>query len=660
VIWEPGADRALSEDDRKAWDARIDRAEHVRKQHEPIWDKALKRYTDTKADAYDVNALLEFRHVESKKAQLFYQTPEVQLHPIDPANPEIPGEQILPLRQKVLNDRLGPDGTNVKRTVHEALFDCLAPSGFLVTEVGYDVRLAPARDEAGAPILGPDGQPTQVPIWGKPFWTRVSPKKLLIPDDFRSTNFDEAPWLALKLTMPLSRAKKEFALPEDFTGTNRDEAIFEHVEQTSRQSSDPLVEYLKVWYRAELFDASIVNPELFRLLILVKGHDTPVRHVDSPFQSIDAVGQLTSDSMRGNPIHLGTLRDLSDSAYIQSDLAVGAQLSNELGKFRTQLIRNREARMPLTGIDPMGLPAGEVEKIKNGAKVFFTNPGQLANGMNTIVAVATMGTEPRDNYTAQDMIERDWDQAMGRNANTSGQLAQQKRTATEVRSAQTGSSARAESEKDRLREWFIAGVRKFDSVLQRTMAEADLVKILGTQGALLWEQWRALPGCYVYKILPDSGVHVDAQQFRAQKIDEYNMFAKDPQFNGTEIRRNVARALGYDPSKAVLDQPPEAGPEPIKTSFAFKGEDLIGPQSQAVVEILAQMGITVSPAAIETLKAAQVLSQMAALANPDGGEGNGGSSAPLMPAKHGGTAEGAEPVSKHQRERTGGVNGVAA
>lgn len=640
--WNPGAPVELSEDARKAWDGRIDRADRTRKNREKAWEAALERYSRSKAANYDVNALLDFRHVETKKAQLFYQTPEVQLHPIDPENPEIPALALLPLRQKVLNHLLGPDGTDVKRAVHEALFDCLAPSGLLGVEVGYEVRTA--KD----PITGMD-----IPIWGKPFISRFSPKKALIPDDFRSTQYDKAPWLGVKGTMPLARAKREFGLPEDFSGsTNRDESIFDHGERM--ETGDPMVEFTKIWYRAEEFDETIVNPELYRLLILVKGHDQPAKHVDSPFQMIDAMGQLTPMSMRGNPIHLGTLRDLSDSAYVPSDLEMGEQLVNELNKYRTTQTRNRVARSPITEIDPSGFPPDEIEKIKNGEKVVFTNPGVLIAGQQPI-QVAVPGQEPRDNYTAQDYIERDWQGALGTGDNQTGQLAKKKTTATEARITQGNSSARAEAEKDRLREWFIAAVRKFDSVLAWTMTEPDLARILGSQGAAVWAQWRELAGCYVYKILPDSGIHVDAAQFRAQKLDEYNLLRKDPQVNATELLTGVVRALGYDPAKTVLPQAPESGPEPIKTSLAIKVENLIGPTSQATAEILAQQGITLSEGAINALLMGTLAAQLTGQMGPDG--------QPIEPVgdssqKHGGSAPTSPIVNKHQTERTGGVNGV--
>ena len=138
--WQPGIPRKVDGDPIGQWVKRVDRAETKRKRVEKDhgWDEALERYSRSKADRYEVNALLDFRHVESKKAQLFYQTPDVQLLPIDPQIAEVPAEHILPLRQKVLNHKLGADGENVKAEIHEALFDALAPSGFLVTNIGYE------------------------------------------------------------------------------------------------------------------------------------------------------------------------------------------------------------------------------------------------------------------------------------------------------------------------------------------------------------------------------------------------------------------------------------------------------------------------------------------------------------------------------------------
>src|SRR3990167_1031363 len=653
--WQPGATRPLPAVGEKERRSRVDRSDARRKHFEELhgWDRAIERYAKTKQDRYDVNALLDFRHVEGKKAHLFYQTPEIQLLPIDPMIEGIPAEQIMPARQKVLNFKLGPDGENVKAEIHEALFDALAPSGFLCTKIGYEnVMVATPKDPATGlhPMLN-GTEVKEIPIWERCFWTRFSPKKLLIPDDFTSTKFDRAPWLGMKGAMPLSKAKIEFRLPDDFTATtNKDDSVFTHGDSLG-DSGDPLVEYTEVFYRAAHFDPSVKHPELFRRLVLVKGMDTPAVHVDSPYQTIDPqTGRLTDDSMVGNPIHVGTLRDLSDSAYVPSDLSVGEQLSNELNKFRTSAVRGRRKRSPIVVVAET-LGKDYIDKLTANEGPVPVPDQYIQPGGQTAVAVVSTGSEPRDNFTTQDYIERDHERALGSSANQQGQFTKGKRTATEARIVQGNSDARSEAERDRLREYFVAGVRKYDCVLQRFMTPQEIQKILGHAGAQVWEQWKALPGRYLYKIQPDSGVHVDAAQYRAQTLDEYNLLRKDDRVNTEELLKKVARALAYDTGNFIAP-PQDKTTEPPSASVAFKGEDTTNAaMGNLLLDFCANAGIKLRP---ETIAAFAL--QHATGATPPGAP----IGAEADPNTHGGSATVTEPVNQHQTERTGGVQGVGA
>ena len=681
MAWDPGASRTLREEDRGAWATRIDRAALVAKQFYPQWERALKRYTDAKfdKDRYDVNALMDFRHVESKRAQLFYQSPEVQLVPIDPDHPEVPFEQLLPLRQKVLNHRLGANGTQAKREVHATLFDAIATSGFMILKVGYENRVVnvtmtqPQQVEDDVVEMEVE---VPVPVWERCFLSRVSPKRLLIPADFRGGDFDSAAWLGVRGRMPLSHARTQpgWSLPQGFEGaTTKDHTAFDHG-TTDQGDTDPMVEYTEIWYRASLFDRTIVHPDLFRCLILAEGVDDPVKHVDSPYQSLDEMGRLTDDSMLGSPIHVGTLRDLSDSAYVPSDLAVGEQLVNELNKFRTQQVRGRSRRQPIVVFDTNNLDQATIQKIENNQGPVGLPAGSLAAGVDKLMAVISTGSEPRDNYTAQDYIERDWERALGVSANQQGSFTKSKRTATEARIVQGNADARVEAERDRVREWYISAVRKFDTVIQRVMTPYELTKILGQQGAMLWDQWRTLPGRYVYRIQPDSGVHVDAMQHRQQVLDEYNLLRRDERVNADELLKKVALALHHDPAQFIAP-PQERPPEPIKLSLAFNGEHLLLPGAgRLLLDLLTESGVKLGPDTIQRLAAIhahQAQVQGMPPPQPQAPPGVAGMmpgsdmlpGADVMPVAqspvgHEGSALVTEPVNQHQTERTGGVQGV--
>lgn len=658
--WKPGVARQMTAEDFGKWKGRVERGETFAKQFYPQWDRALGRYSKAKyeQERYDINALLDFAHVETKKSQLFHRTPDVQLAQIDPTDASIPWDDLLPLRQKYLNHQLGPRGVNAKAAVHKALLDALAASGWMVIVVGYENRMLPVPGQ-----VGPDGQPVTIPIWERCFLSRVSSKKLIVPDDFRDTAFDDAPFLAIKGTMPLTTAKQQpgWVFPTDYQGsTTGDESIFLH-DMEKAASTDPMVEYITVWYRAAIFDADVFHPELYRNLVIVKGMEQPAKWCDSPYQALDPQGRMTDDSLVGNPIHVGTLRDLPDSAYVPCDLVVGEQLSREVNKFRTSLTRGRAQRKPIVGYDSGVIDEPTAEKIlKNEGPIPLPAGSLMANGIKGIIDVAMTGSEPRDNFAAQEMAERDFEKALGDSANQAGQFSKTKRTATEVRNVQGNSSARAETEKDRVREYVVALFRKYDTLEQRYASKDSVVKVLGQQGAALWEQWKMLPGTYGYDMLPDAGQYVDAQQAKSQALDEYNLLRKDSRVNTEELLKKVARVLNYSVG-TFLAPPQEPKPDPVKLGLQFNGADVMAPASgRLILDILTESGIKLSPQTVQMLSATHAAAGVTL--DPMTGAPI---SAPALPQPmptdahaHGGPVPAAPILNKHQTERTGGIQGV--
>ena len=284
-------------------------------------------------------------------------------------------------------------------------------------------------------------------------------------------------------------------------------------------------------------------------------------------------------------------------------MVLGEQLSTELNKFRTDLIRNRRARKPLTFFDSSGLTQPTIEKITVNDGPIPVDAGVLAGGGDTFVKVVTPGSEPRDNFVAQDYITTDYEQALGQGANQSRDFSKT-RTATEVRTVQGNASARSETEQDRIREYFVELVRKFDCVLQRTITPQEVTKILGQQGAQLWEQWKVLPGSYTYDILPDAGRYVDAQQYQRQMLDTYNLLRKDGRVNVEELLTMVARALNRDPAK-LITPPPTKTMEPPKPTVSFNAIDLNDPVAgQVFLDFCANSGLKLSPETVQLMKAA--------------------------------------------------------
>jgi hypothetical protein len=638
----PGTPRPLSEDQMKQWQARVQRADAKAKEFHPQWERALKRYAEAKVNERrsEINALLDYRHVESKKAQLFHRTPEINLLPVDPQDQAVPYDAVLPLREKVLNYELGPDRAKAKRAIHKTLLDAIAASGWMICEVGYEAA------SLSDPLTGQD-----IPIWARRFMSAISCKRAIVPDDFHDTDFDQAPYLGYHGELPLSQARRmKWQIPDDYAGGRMAKDMrFTHDLQESGDAADPMVPYVKLWYRAAYFDPSVPNPECFRCLVLVDGLDEPAYHHDSPYQTMLPTGELSDDSLIGNPIHMDAIRDLLDSAYVPSDLVVGEQLSVEVNKFRTELMYGRKKRQPHTFVSA-SLGQAKVEEIAaNTGPVVL--PEAEFDGAGNVRGVVTQqaGSEPRDNYTAQEKCEQDWEQALGVSPNQAGSFNRTKRTATEVRQVAGNSGARAETDKDRVRDWAVALFRKFDIILQRTATQQEIVKILGQQGAMLWEQWRNLPGRYAYKIQPDSGQYVDAREYRAQKLDEYNLLRKDPLVNAAELVRGVVRALGYDAGKLVPQDAAPEKPDAPKIAMSFNMEEALAnpAEIQLVLAMLEQSGYEIPPELAGQLQAVAQLRQAVAAMQETNPE-------------HGGSADKTEPLNQHAKQKTGGVQGVKA
>lgn len=647
--WKAGQARTLTPEQKAQWDKDIEAGYTYGKQFWPQWDRALKRYSKVlySEECYDINALLDFAHVETKKANLFHRTPEVRCVPPGKVDKQIPWVQILPLRQRFLNHKLGPNGTNAKRQFHKALLAALAASGRLAFKVGYESRTLPIPGQ-----FNPDGSPMIVPIWSHCYITALSSKKTIVPADFYDTAFDEAPWLAVKGEIDATQARRlGWTIPDDFTGSPaEDESRFTH-DITSDSTAKSKLEYTEIWLKAHLYDPAVFNPELYRCLILVKGLDEPAYYIDSPDQDLTPEGSLTDDSLVGNPIHIGCLRDMLDSAYPPCDLTVGEQLSMEVNSFRTVLARNRKNRSPITLVSD-ALAKDKQDQILKDRQAVVPSEFIGDGGMQRVVAVVQAGTEPRDNYAAQDYSERDWQRAMGTPDARTGQVSKKTVTATEIRNIQGSASARDETEKDYAREIFVSLVKKFDTLIQRHSTPQDLIKVLGQEGAALWEQWKLLPGKYAYDILPDAGQYVDARDHEDRVMNQYQLLRKDERVNTDDLLLMVATALNRDPSTFIAPQQDKLM-EPPSASMSFKGDDAANPaMGNLLLDFCANAGIKLRPETIQMFKMmhAQQIMTAAITGQPIGADQ--GQNA------HGGSAPQTEPINKHATERTGGTQGV--
>lgn len=645
----------LSSDQLGEWRGSVEKAQQVRKTVCRWWDANLKKYAPDPSDdpvryGAELNTNRDFTLVERKKADLFFQRPDVTAIP----SPLMVGQEaLLDTHTQILNEKLGLDGVDAKRLVHQALFDALCPSGTGWTVMGYEATLAPVPGE-----LDPmSGQPVEVPIYEECFWRWLSPKAGLIPSEFRSTVWDDAPWLGYDFELPLRTAKRKGWVPEDFKGSPSDpELYFDH--GLSPSTIEAVVKGTVIYYKSALYRDDIIHPQHQTLLILIEGVDQPAEHKDSPYQTLDPQGRLTPDSLIGFPIHPLTLRTLTDSAYVPSNCTISRPTVNEMNTFRTQMVQFRDAAILRWMYNVDTLPPEALSKIvRSPIGGFIGVPAEAFHG-DSAVKELPHGSYPRENFAIHDYLDNDLSRAWALDEAQQGVQSEGATTATEVQTQQANANTVLGFERGVTLDWYLRGVTKFSTLIQRYLPPERAAMIVGPEAAQAWEGWRKqVPASLAFTALPDSALRTDLAWERKRAMDEYTFFANDPFINRAELLKQLLPRLNY--SQKVLNlQPPEKQPEAAKATVSFKLEDFnpLTPHFAIAVELAAQCGLKISPEAIQQAQAAamnqMLLQQTVAQAAPANGAG--------PETAHGGKAAQMESLSKHANQETGGMQGTGA
>jgi hypothetical protein len=648
----------LSPDDLAMWRGLITKSREARKKVATWWDANLKTYApDASASPEDygtqLNTNRDFTLVERKKADLFYQRPDVTVVP----SPLFAGQEaLLETHQAILNESLGPDGVNATAMVHQVLFDVLCTAGTGFTLMGYESATVPTpvlRQETGQIEISP------VPIYENVFWEPFSPWQSLLPHDLKSTDYDRAAaWMGMEFEIPVRSAKRKGWVGEDYKGSAPDKDL--HHDNGATTGGEAVCHGVLIFYKSALFRDDRVHPLHMTKLVLIEGAESAAEHMDSPYQTLDAQGKLTPDSLIGFPIHPLTIRTLTDSQYVPSDCTMSRPIVNELNTFRRQMVEQRDANILRWIYNVDTLPTDALGKIvRSPIGGFIGVPGDAFVGDGAIKELPH-GTYPRENFAFNDYLDGDLARTHALDANQQGVSTEGEGTATEAQIQQENVNARLGFERGKALNWFAdQGCTKYSTLLMRFLSTADAAAIVGPDAAKLWDSWRkAVPARLAFTCLPDSSLRTDVAVERKRVRDDYTFFANDPFINRMEFLKESMPKMGYS-LRVINQEPPEKGPEPTKPGLSFKGDDLnpLNPQFALVVEAMAQCGIVFSQKAIAEAQGAasnQILMQQAQVANA---EANGEKP---KDTGHGGKVAQMEGLSKHATDLTGGMQGSGA
>lgn len=657
------------------WRKQIDTALAARRSREPWWDANLKAYAPDATQTPEkygarINTNRDFTLVERKKADLFYQQPDVVLQPsavsdgpiVDPTSgqplmgPPDPttGQQqpilaatALSAHQRIVNEKLSTDGIHAVRMVHQTTFDVLALSGVGFTKLGYESVTAPVADPRD-----PTGQTmVSVPVKESCFWEHFGPKQAVVPHDFRSTDWDKAPFLGYQFTLPLTAGNREkYQLPEDFEGGKGDaKQYFDHGVGSQESGQDSFTG-VELWYRSVLYRDDVRDPDHLTHLVLVDGLETPAIEEDCQDQTLNARGVLTPDSLLGYPIHPLNMRTLTDSAWPPADCTITRPLVNELNVSREQNVQFRDAATLRWMYNTDTLPPTALNKIVRspvGGMIGVPSEAFVGDGA---IKELPQGSMPRENFAIADYIDQDISRSWALDASQQGAQGKNQ-TATAEQIQQANANARLDWERGIVLQWYVKGVTKFSTYILKYLPVEQAAAIVGPEQAAIWDAWRktGVSSTLAFSAMPDSALRVDQAVDRKTAQDLYSFLSNDPFVDRGKLLSKLLRKFHLDPAE-IIRQPDPPKPEPPKLAFSFSGQDLVAPQAPIVLEIAQQLGIQVSEAAILASQAALASLQQIAAAEqqqkPD--------------ERHGGKAAQTESLSKHAADTTGGMQNTGA
>jgi hypothetical protein len=666
-VGAPSSILPMPDEARSAWKRRIAASEQAIEERRVEWKDAVQstmgKVLDKEPEEHTSVVPLEFSYAELKKAQLAFQVPEVNLRAKNPQ-----WEATVPVIQAVSNFELGDDNACVSDMFEECLSDALT-CGIAFSKIGYEAtkrtrqkpRMQPVLDPATQqPVAGPDGKPLQQQALGPDkqpifdpeeyiadesyYWNRFEPEHGLVPAEFKRSNFDRASWVGMIFHDDLACLKRRYKLPDSFSGGgsgNDQETLAGEQRDASDQTGNKPVKGWEIWYMTAVFDPEAnALPKQVRQLVFLEGHSEPVVHQDSPYQWFDdQTGKLMG--MEGFPIHVLTLRFTPGTAYPTSDVGISLPLVDELTVGRSQMMRFRDRVMPLRAYNKDLMDPDTLTKIEEGK----TGDWIGVNGeVSRILGIIAPAQFPRENFTFDEVIKRDFEQAWSLGRNGGLQLDTKNQTATEANIAQSASDVRLDKERTRVLRFFTRGAMKFVSLLQAFKDDESFAPLVGEDGVKRLQPWNRhdIQGEYIFSAKPDSALRIDADVERRQALGLYNQLGKDPNVRRTELLKSVLQRFGYDPSKIVVDTPPAPAPkpEPPKISFSLKPEDLdpLHPGFALTIAILQQAGI-------------QLPQPQPSAGLPGQPMPPGVPQAAMPPTPHPGAMPTMEPINKHALDR---------
>jgi hypothetical protein len=566
--------------------------------------KGLPFSTESESDRISVNK--DWPRVKARVSSLFGQMPEVRLLPKQ--NVFAPA---VPVFAKEVNDAL--KRADADEAIFQALVDNTATAGIGVVMVNYQQRsetvdLPTIDPETVAPEMVPQipTEPTEVTVDQLFTALRLSPSDLLWPTEFTGFNFDKADWIGRTGEMGWSEAKSEFGLTDDVkdkvlgTGKDSTDSLKQGESEGEEQKGQPKVEFDEVFYWAYRFDPTEKYFKKIRRIVFVKGLDQPVKHEDWAGQQFNEASGNYVGVCRF-PIRVLKINYVSDDAIPPSEAQIGRPQVIELNELRTDAHLHRKRNIPRDWINTNKVDPDVLVQIMQGTwKGFIPTNGRGEDALGRI----NSSPYPVENQVIDRTVNHDLDEIYQQGANQQGAFASGERSASEARIVQQNFDMRNGLDRAHVAK-FVQGIAEVMAGLLALYGEFEISTPEELQRMeSTWDRTQ-IAGEFVYEVIPDSMIRLDAHQQIGLLMDILNMVGKSGFVNPAPIIGEILSLAGKDPT-AIMTQPNPPAPEPLNISIR-SAEDLHDP---LMLALLMKTDQAPSPEQLEAAKKLQLASMM--------------------------------------------------
>lgn len=549
----------------------------------------------------------DWPRVKGRVSSLFGQMPEVRLMPRQDVF-----AQSVPIFAKELNDTL--KRADADEAIFQALVDNVATAGIGVVMVNFqkltDMVPMPMMDVSTIPpdqldpLMAAKAIPTQDQEvdTDKMFGVmRLSPSDLLWQTGFGGFNFDKADWIGRSGEMGWAEGQNELHLDEKDKekvlgqGKDYDQTLKQNDPNTeSKTTKQPVVEFDEIFYWAYRFDPKEKYFKKIKRVVFVKGLIEPVIHEDWNGQKFDEGSNSYVGACRF-PIRVLKINYVSDDPIPPSESAIGRPQVLELIESRTNQHLQRTRRIPTGWVNTSKVDAETLVQLMQG-----TYQGWVPTNGRGEDAMGELGhaNYPPETMAFDRTVEHDLDEVWQTGANQSGSFASGERSASEAKIVQSNFDMRNGMDRAHLAK-FVQGIAEVMAGLLALYGDFKFTP--PEELKRLEESWNRtqIAGEFVYEVIPDSMVRLDAHQQIKLQMDILNMVGKSGFVNPQPIIGDILALSGRDPAK-ILTQPNPPKAEPLNISIR-SAEDLHDP---FMLALLMHTGQMFTPEELDAAKAA--------------------------------------------------------